>query len=258
MEKQPLLKIINVNKWFRKNLVLKDINFMIMQGEILGFLGLSGSGKTTLLNIICGFLKPCEGEVLYNSATDKEGVSEDFSSIYLNGGKIKSLIGFSAQDPSFYPKLTVWENLIYFGIMHQVKKGTLKNKIENILTILDMNHAINFLASDLSEGMKKRLDIACALVHEPKILILDEPTSNLDFKLRDELLEYIKKINEKGITIIFVSHFLEEITEICTDVLMINTSCQKIKSTPLIKSKFKMFITDECDKGLSIEGCESE
>ena len=122
------------------------------------------------------------------------------------------MIGFSSQQPSFYPELTVSDNLIYFGTLSNMNGVELYNKMDEILKILDLYEVKKVHAKDLSEGMKKRLDIACSIIHSPKILILDEPTANLDYKLREELLLYVKKINQhKKITILFVSHYLEEI-----------------------------------------------
>lgn len=238
--KRLLVRVDNVSKKFDDNLVLKDINLDIYNKEIIGLLGLSGSGKTTLLNIICGFLKPTKGVILYNYSEFFGG--EDLKPIYYKNGHFKSLIGFSTQNPSFYLQLTVEENLKYFGVLFGVDKDILNTRIKRILDVLDLTDAKKLLAKELSEGMKKRLDVGCSLIHNPKILILDEPTSNLDFKLREELLMYIQKINKSGVTIIFVSHFLEEIRTICNKVLIIDTSCKLLDSTRDILNQFEDFL----------------
>lgn len=236
-----LLDVENVSKTFGVREILKDINFQVHRGDIIGFLGFSGSGKTTLLNIISGFLKPSSGNIYFNF--ENKG---DLISIYRESFKYKSVIGFSAQKPSFYPELTIQENMHYYGILSGMEKEGLKEKIDEILILLDLIEHKKVLGKNLSQGMKKRLDLACSLVHDPIILILDEPTSNLDFKLREEILHYIKKINhKKGIAIIFVSHYLNEIEGLCNKVLMINYSCHMISDVHRLKNKFEHFIKHE-------------
>ena len=240
--KPLLLEIENISKSFGNRKILHDINFEIFKGDILGFLGFSGSGKTTLLNIISGFLKPSSGNIFYNP----QDSHDDLISIYRDSFEFKSLIGFSSQKPSFYMELSIYENLWYFGTLCDVEKKLLKRNISDILDLLDLKSFKNTLGKNLSQGMKKRLDLACSLIHDPQILILDEPTSNLDFKLREEVLHYIKKINKsKGITILYVSHFLEEIESLCTKVIMINYSSKMYPDTSNLKFKFEHFITSE-------------
>lgn len=245
MNKHLLLEIENISKNFGNRVILKDISFEINRGDIIGLLGFSGCGKTTLLNIISGFEKPASGNIYYNS---KIG-SGELISIYRDSIEYKSVIGFSSQKPSFYPELSIYENLWYFGVLSGMKKEELKKNIKDILELLDLSQFKKILGKDLSQGMKKRLDLACSLVHDPQILILDEPTSNLDFKLREEILHYIKKINKsKGITILFVSHFLDEVEHLCTKVLMINYSAKLYDNTSNLKSKFEYFIETEKKK----------
>ena len=235
MKKNKILEIINISKIFDDKIILKQLNFDFYEGEILGVLGLSGSGKTTLLNIICGLLKPDIGKIIYSLPNGDK--FEYF------GNKVKSLIGFSTQDPSFYNELTVWENLEFFGKSYEFEEYELYDSIKNILNLLDLYEYKTLLAKNLSEGMQKRLNIACSLIHNPKILILDEPTANLDFKLKEDFLKYIKKINKEGISIIFISHYLDEIEKVSSRVLFLHKSKIKIltKTTGLTKA-FTRFI----------------
>lgn len=231
-ENHVLLKISEVSKIYSGRKVLDDVNFEIYEGEVLGLLGLSGCGKSTLLKIICGFLKPNSGKISYG----------DLPKRYTNSFKemqvVRSMIGFSAQEASFYRELTVLENLIYFGTLLEIEKTKLYSQIDKILEIFDLSEFKPMLAADLSEGMKKRLDIACSIIHDPKILILDEPTANLDYKLREELLSYIKKLNEKGMTILFVSHYVEEIEYIAQRVAILNKGKVKVVPCKHLKSTF--------------------
>lgn len=231
-----LLSISDVSKIYSGRKVLDEIKFEIYEGEILGLLGLSGSGKSTLLKIICGFLKPNSGKITYDDLPRK------YSNSIKEMQTIRSLLGFSAQEASFYRELTVVENLIYFGTLLEIEKTKLYSQIDTILEIFDLSEFKPMLADDLSEGMKKRLDIACSIIHDPKILILDEPTANLDYKLREELLLYIKKLNQKGMTILFVSHYVEEIEYIADRVAILNKG--KVKCVPCkhLKSTFTQVI----------------
>ena len=136
---------------------------------------------------------------------------------------VKQQIGFTSQEGSFYPKLSVRENLEYFGTLYNLSSVELKDKIPNTLKLVSLDKEENKLASELSSGMKNRLDIACAILHDPKVLILDEPTEDLDPMLRKEILSLLKKINkEKNVTIIMTSHLLEEIEQICTQLAILH------------------------------------
>ena len=233
--KRKLLEIKNISKVFSDKIILKDISFDFYDGEVLGVLGLSGSGKTTLLNIICGLLKPDIGIVLYN-------ISETLQLNYV-GRKVKPLIGFSTQEPSFYPELSIWENLEFFGKSYEIEDYELYDSIKKTLLLLDLDDSKKTLAKNLSEGMQKRLNIGCSIVHRPKILILDEPTANLDFRLKEEFLNYVKKINKEGVSIFFISHHIDEIERVSLRVLMIhNKGIKIIKNTKKITPIFMKFI----------------
>jgi ABC-2 type transport system ATP-binding protein len=236
----PILQIKNLSKSYQNKEIIKDATFDIYEGEILGILGLSGCGKSTLLKMICGYTSEDSGKISIPHSKKKRRFTKDSSDI-------RKMIGFSSQEPSFYPELTVSENLIYFGTILNMKGIDLQNKIDDVLKTLDLSDVKKVQSSDLSEGMKKRLDIACSIIHMPQILILDEPTANLDYILRKELLDYVKKINEKHqITILFVSHYLEEISFISNRVLLLvkkeisivkNSSNLKEQFTELVRGK---------------------
>jgi len=206
------LKVVKLKKHFATNKVIDGIDLEIKKGEIFGIIGASGSGKTTFLNNMIGFLTPDSGKVFFNkSITTKP----DFIPVLNNMEEVKKRFGFAAQHPSFYEKLTVFENMDYFAALYNLStEGRLSN-INTILEIVELDHARNILAKNLSGGMQRRLDIACALVHNPDMLILDEPTSDLDLVLSKHIWQLIKKINKKGTTIIVASHDLPEVETIC-------------------------------------------
>ena len=204
----PYIEFENISKKFGNTLVLDNLNLSIPYGEITAIIGPSGSGKTTMLNLLIGFVKPTKGRILFQS----RNIIKDFSNV-------TTLFGFAAQEFSFYGELTVEENLYYFGNLYKLKKEELKARADELLKLLDIDYARKTLAKRLSAGMGRRLDIACSLIHNPKVLILDEPTQDLDPILRKELVESIRKINkERETTVIITSHLLGEIDDLCDNI----------------------------------------
>lgn len=239
MRDKVLLKVNKISKKY-KSCIFENLDFNIYESEIFGIFGLSGTGKTTLLKLLSGYLNLSSGSICYNVNNDLK--FKDINNLSYN---YRSKIGFASQNSSFYSDLTVFENLEYFGFLNDVSRSLLKEKIEEVVKILELESCLSFLASDLSEGMKKRLDIACSLIYEPEILILDEPTANLDFKLREELIAYVKKIHKKQkITIIFVSHYIEELEEFCDRVLFLNRGVKIVENVSNLKVKFESFLKE--------------
>lgn len=208
---KPLIELKEVTKRFNENIVLYEVSLAIPEGSIFGIIGKSGCGKTTLLNLLVGFLRPSKGVVSYKG----KSVSKSFSEVRTN-------FGFAAQASSFYDKLTTVENLNYFGVMYGMKKDEIENRSKYLIHLLSLEDAEETLGEELSVGMQKRLDIACALIHSPKVLILDEPTANLDPLLRRELLDSVDKINKEGTTVIITSHILGEVDHLCDRIAILN------------------------------------
>lgn len=209
--KPPFIEFKNIKKRFGKNEVLQGVNLEVPYGERFGVIGVSGSGKSTLLNILIGFLRANEGAIYYN-----------LRNILREKRSVRKTFGFAAQDGSFYRDLTVTENLNYFGTLYGMSKADIQRRAKGLLALVDLTRARTVLGKNLSRGMQKRLDIACAMMHEPKVLILDEPTEDLDPMLRKDILLLIKKINERGTTIIITSHLLSEIEAICTKIAILH------------------------------------
>jgi ABC-2 type transport system ATP-binding protein len=225
MERPPIIKIQSLTKRFKKKKIIKNISLDICEGEIFGLIGASGSGKTTLLKNIIGYLSPEEGDVKFRYDYFVKKKSNDgkllYASVFKQQRMAKNLFGFASQEPSFYQKLTVKENLRYFGSLYNMPKKALESNIEILLSLMDLKQAENALAGNLSGGMERRLDIACALIHDPEVLILDEPTSDLDPLLRDHIWSLVQKINRKGTTIILASHHLSEVENFCSRIAII-------------------------------------
>lgn len=229
-----VIKIIDLTKRFGKRTVLNKINLEINSGEIFGIIGLSGSGKTTLLNTLIGFLEPESGDVKFK-IEHLLGFKDDetqYRSVYDNVLDVKKTFGFAAQEPSVYSQLNSLENLDFFGKLYGLSKDIRKTNMEILLKLMNIYDARHLPAANFSGGMLKRLDIACALIHDPKILILDEPTADLDPLLRKQMWRLIKQINEKGTTIILSSHFLDELEVLCDRVGILYDSKVMITGTP--------------------------
>lgn len=225
---EPLLVVRSLQKSFSQTSVLADVSLNIYPGDIFGIIGISGCGKTTLLRLLIGYLKPDSGEVLcHNGSSDASedttpSTSAAYSSLADCPEAIRRRFGFSAQQPSFYPELTVRENLEYFAALYTIASERIPDKVQRAIARLGLQHDTETLAANLSGGMQKRLDIAVALVHEPKILILDEPTADLDVFNRRAVWKLLKDINAEGTTIIIASHFLEEIETVCTSIAVLH------------------------------------
>jgi len=211
MVNTELIKFKEVSKRFKKNLVLDSISFNIPENKITGLIGSSGSGKTTILKLMVAAYKPTEGEVVYL----KRNIVKDMKNV-------ERYFGFSTEDGSFYDKLTVKENVYYFGRLQKMNKRDIKKNFDELIKLVGLENAKNTLAGNLSIGMKKRLDITCALIHRPRVLIMDEPTADLDPVLRREIMSLIKKIKARGTTIILTTQILEEADDLFDHVLILH------------------------------------
>lgn len=213
-----ILKIDNLTTLLNNRIILENVSFEIEQGEIFGIIGMSGTGKTTILNNLIGFLEPAEGKVSYLS---KE--NNDYRSVHDNLDEVRKSFGFAPQHPSFYKRLTIEENMYYFGSLYDLDKESIEQNMEYLLKITGLEDHRDRLAENLSGGMKRRLNIICGLIHKPDILLLDEPTVDLDPVFRDQTWKLIKKINDIGTTVVIASHFLNELEGICDSIAFIHS-----------------------------------
>lgn len=227
VDRGDILRIQNLSIELGGRAILNRINIDVKDGEMLGIVGISGAGKTTLLNSVIGFYALQNGGVFYNSPR-----AERFVSVFDNLSNFKRLFGFSAQNPSFYPELSVIENLEYFANLYDLPRSIKEQNIKRALELVQLQGFNNMQAKNLSGGMKKRLDIACAIVHNPKILILDEPTSDMDPLLRVQIWSLIEDINKSGTTIIVASHFLSEIEHLCDRIVFLVDKRVEFIGTP--------------------------
>ncbi|MFT4311970.1 MAG: ABC transporter ATP-binding protein [Candidatus Woesearchaeota archaeon] len=201
-----------MRKTFGKEIVLRDASLTLYRGEILGLIGKSGSGKTTLLRILMGFYKPNSGTIWY-----------DGKDITQQTQKIRHSVGLTTQESSFYDRLNVQENLWHYGRMYHISKKELEKQVPRLLQLVDLEDHKKTLAKDLSGGMRRRLDFAISLIHDPDILILDEPTTGLDPSLRKSMWKLIWQIQSLGKTILITSHHFEELEEHCTRIAILES-----------------------------------
>jgi len=216
------ITVENVRKTFGHIQALKGVDLEIREGEIFGILGPNGAGKTTLVRILSTLLKPSSGEVSVAGFTLP---SEDY--------KLKKLIGYMPQKPSLYDDLSANKNLEFFLNLHFSNglRGNIKNRIDQILEFVELKDRRDDTISTFSGGMKQRLSLACALIHQPKILFLDEPTSGVDPRLKRVFWDYFKKLKQEGTTIIITTHQLTD-AENCDRLALMKNGKVFLVDTP--------------------------
>lgn len=190
---------------------VRNVSFSCGSGEVLGLLGPNGAGKTTTLRMLSTALKPDAGSVLLN------GVD-----VLKQPVKARQQIGFLSADTGLYGKLTAKENIAYFGRLHGMKEQVLTQRIDELFTLLNMHDFANRRADNMSTGMKQKTAIARAVVHSPKVVILDEPTTGLDIMTVQTVLDFIKGLKAAGTPVIFSTHHLDEVSSLCDRVVVID------------------------------------
>ena len=200
-----VLEIRKICKSYGKKQVLRDLSFSIQSGEIYGLLGPNGAGKTTTISILCGLIQADRGTVIMNG--------ENFSGN--TSGAMRSLIGVAPQENIFYKSLTCEENLIFFGRLYGLTNEICRKQARYCLELVGLSDRAKSIAETLSGGMQRRLSMAIALVHQPQLVILDEPTTGLDIEARYEIWELIRKLSSQDTAILLTTHLLDEAERLC-------------------------------------------
>lgn len=223
MSQTPIVEIEGLTKQFKDadEPAVKGVSFSIRQNEVFGLLGPNGAGKTTIISILCGLFAPSSGSVKIDGLN---------TSTQLDA--IKQIIGVVPQDIALYPTLTAIENLNFYGSMYGLSGQDLKDKIEMWLDNLGLIKAANRRVETYSGGMKRRVNLIASILHQPKVLFLDEPTVGVDVQSRNVIMEQLKKLNQEGTTIIYTSHHLEEAENFCTQIAIIDYGQILIQGTP--------------------------
>ncbi|MEX1377429.1 MAG: ABC transporter ATP-binding protein [Eubacteriales bacterium] len=206
-----IIEINNLVKNFKNVTAIDGINLKIKEGEIFGLLGPNGAGKSTTINILCGILRMDKGEV---KCFDKD--------INKKIREIKKDIGVVPQNIAVYEELKARENVEFFASLYGLRGKEMKEGAQQALEFVGLTDRSDDYPKNFSGGMKRRLNIACAIAHKPKLIIMDEPTVGIDPQSRNHILESVKKLNELGSTIIYTTHYMEEVEAICTRIGIID------------------------------------
>lgn len=206
-----MLRVENLYKEFGNVKAVEGISFEVKKGQVFGLLGPNGAGKSTTISIISTLIKPTHGDVLF------EGTS-----ILNNPNLIRQKLGVVPQDIALYPTLTGYENLSFWGSIYGLKGSELKKRISDVCDIIGLNGRIKDKVEKYSGGMKRRLNIGAALLHMPELLIMDEPTVGIDPQSRNHILDTVLELNKQGITIIYTSHYMEEVEYLCNELCIMD------------------------------------
>ncbi|MDU1278342.1 MAG: ABC transporter ATP-binding protein [Clostridium sp.] len=206
-----ILSIQNVTKKYGEKVIIENENFSVYKGDILGFIGPNGAGKSTSINIISTLVSPDNGSILFHG--------QDISSNMLN---YKKSLGIVPQDLAIYEDLNAYDNVAFFCSLYGIRGMELKEKVKKALEFVGLWDRRKDLPSKFSGGMKRRLNIACAITHEPELLIMDEPTVGIDPQSRNKILEAVKELNRTGTTVIYTSHYMEEIEALCNRIVLLD------------------------------------
>jgi len=213
MVDKPIIEIRDLSKTYKggEEPAINSVSLDIYKNEIFGLLGPNGAGKTTTISILCGLFPPSHGNVFIDGLDIKSELNQ-----------IKQIIGIVPQDIAVYPTLTARENLTFFGNMYGLRGADLKKRINKYLETFGLEKYANKLISNYSGGMKRRVNLIAGLLHNPKVIFLDEPTVGIDVQSRVVILNYLKEINKQGTTIIYTSHYMEEAEHLCTRVAIMD------------------------------------
>lgn len=208
---EVILKTKDLTKKYQSKTVVDNLNIEIRKGEIFGLLGPNGAGKSTTMNMICSIVRPTAGSIELLGKNPWKQKKE-----------VIHKIGYIPQELAIHGSLKAWENVELFTSLYGIKGDALKNTVEESLEYVGLAEKKNEFAKNFSGGMKRRLNIACAIGHQPDLLIFDEPTVGIDPQSRNFILEKIKESNKKGATVIYTSHYMEEVEAICTRIAIMD------------------------------------
>lgn len=200
-----MLETIRLSKSFKGKKAVQDVNLYLDNGESVGLIGPNGAGKSTTISMISSLLKPTAGEIKLNG-----------ENIINKPEQLRSILGVVPQELALYQELSAYENLKFFGSIYKLKGNELEKSIQRALEIVGLEGRQKDLVKTFSGGMKRRVNIAVALLHQPKILILDEPTVGIDPQSRNHILETVRMLNQMNdTTILYTSHYMEEVEQLC-------------------------------------------
>jgi linearmycin/streptolysin S transport system ATP-binding protein len=209
--KTSILIVEDLWKSYAQTDAVRGLTFEISKGEFFGLLGPNGAGKTTTIGLLSGLIEPTRGHI-----------SIDGVDLFSRPMEAKAKLGLVPQSFALYPTLCAHDNLVFFGRIYGLKGKRLKERMARVLEIVELTDRANQPVATFSNGMKRRLNIAVGLLHEPEILILDEPTVGVDPQSRNAILESIRSLNQSGVTVLYTTHYIEEAQHLCDRVAVID------------------------------------
>lgn len=224
-----LLEVKNLSKAYGKKNVVQNLQFDVKESEIIGLIGPNGAGKSTMIKMLIDAETKDEGNINFNG----ENIEKDMRSY-------KKSIGVVPQDVAVYDDINAYENVKFFCSLYGYRGVQLKNRVKEALDFVGLWDRRKDLPTKYSGGMKRRLNIACSIAHSPKLLIMDEPTVGIDPQSRNHIMEAIKTLNTRGTTVIYVSHYMEEIEAICSRIIIMDHgSIVEDMEKSLLKNKYE-------------------
>jgi ABC-2 type transport system ATP-binding protein len=243
----PVIKTDKLTKKFGDFTAAHDLTFEIYPGEIFGFLGANGAGKTTAIRMLCGLLLPTSGKATVAGFD-----------VYKETEKIKRSIGYMSQKFSLYDDLTVWENIRLYAGIYGLTDEHISERGNQLLDALGMHDQVKTFVRDLPLGWKQKLAFSVAVLHEPKIVFLDEPTSGVDPIARREFWELIYNAASRGVTVFITTHYMDE-AEYCNRIsIMVDGNIRAFGTPAELKAHFNVATMDEVFYGLAREAKRSE
>jgi ABC-2 type transport system ATP-binding protein len=207
----PFLEVVDLHKNYGTTTALNRVSFHVEEGEIFGLLGPNGAGKTTLLSIVSCLLEPTSGKATLQGQP-----------LTPRNREVRRLIGIVPQDLAIYNELTARENLRFFGELYDVPEGELDRHIDLILDAMGLRERADDRVEAFSGGMKRRLNLGVGLVHQPRLVLLDEPTVGVDPQSRSRIFDEVRRLNAQGVTVVYTSHYMEEVQALCSRIGIID------------------------------------
>jgi ABC-2 type transport system ATP-binding protein len=208
---EPFLNLQNVRKNHGNFPALQGVTFHVEKGELFGLLGPNGAGKTTLMGILAGLSPSTSGRITLEGQPFHPGDRAR-----------RHLVGLGTQDLAVYPELSAKENLVFFGKLYGMAGAELHTRADELLRAVGLQDRAHHRVGTFSGGMKRRLNLAVAVVHKPKLLLLDEPTTGVDPQSRNHIFEHVKQLNAEGMTVVYTSHYMEEVQTLCTRIAILD------------------------------------
>jgi len=209
--KETILEARNLTKKYGELTAVNDVNLAIQKGEIFGLLGPNGAGKTTTISMINGLLNPTDGSIMV-----------DGLDLQTQPYAVKTKLGLVPQELALYPTLSARDNLDFFGSIYGLRGKQLRERVDAMLAMVELTDRANEAVKNYSGGMKRRVNIAAGLMHQPEVLFLDEPTVGVDPQSRNAIFEAVEELNRAGMTVIYTTHYMEEAERLCHRVAIID------------------------------------